>query len=123
MLTLSGGPALSPFRADKLRKQLRDAGTPVDTIDAQHIYFVDLARPLDDHEQQTLLSLLNDAPPPPLPTDGLIVTPRPGTISPWSSKATDIAHNCGLADAVRRIERGTIYRTAPALDAAQLAPL
>ncbi|MBF4264232.1 hypothetical protein, partial [Vibrio anguillarum] len=48
---------------------------------------------IQDHEPQGLL---------------LLVTPRPGTISPWSSKATDIAHNCGLVD-VKRLERGTAY--------------
>ncbi len=41
----------------------------------------------------------------------LLVVPRPGTISPWSSKATDIARNCGLAP-VKRVERGIGYRIA-----------
>ncbi len=58
--------------------------------------------------------------------DGLdiIVLPRLGTISPWSSKATDIAHNCGLA-AVSRIERGVTYTLAgePEPIREQLAPV
>ena len=64
------------------------------------------------------------APAPPGGDPQLLVTPRPGTISPWSSKATDIAHVCGL-DAVRRIERGTLYtlRAAGGLDRAQLTVL
>src|SRR5690606_38190891 len=47
----------------------------------------------------------------------IIVVPRPGTISPWSSKATDIARNCGL-DAIRRIERGIVYQVSGAAAAA-----
>jgi phosphoribosylformylglycinamidine synthase len=43
----------------------------------------------------------------------VLVVPRPGTISPWSSKATDIAHNCGLS-AIRRLERGVAYYLTPA---------
>ena len=48
----------------------------------------------------------------------LLVVPRAGTISPWSSKATDIAHVCGLT-AIRRIERGIEYRL---LDTRPLGP-
>ncbi|MEL6346547.1 MAG: phosphoribosylformylglycinamidine synthase [Myxococcota bacterium] len=124
MLTLSGGPALSPFRAHKLCATLRDLGVPVDSVDATFIHFVDTARMLEDDEQQTLSALLAYGEGERvqwLPTGGVVVVPRPGTISPWSSKATNIAHNCGLIEAVRRIERGVVYQFSPALDANQRA--
>src|SRR5581483_2464080 len=48
----------------------------------------------------------------PVGSDTVLVVPREGTISPWSSKATDIAHVCGLEEAVHRIERGILYTVA-----------
>ena len=84
-------------------------------IAATYWHFVELARPLAADERATLERLLTYGP----EAHGrrrrggapLLVVPRPGTISPWSSKATDIARNCGLA-AVARIERGVVYRVA-----------
>ena len=122
MLTLPGGPALSPFRAEKLCASLRDQGIPVDSVEASFVHFVDTARPLSAEEQETLDALLDYGEGERLswlPSGGLVVVPRPGTISPWSSKATDIAHNCGLSEAVRRIERGVVYQLSPVLDGAQ----
>lgn len=125
MLTLPGGPALSPFRSEKLREQLREHGLKVDTVAAWFVHFVDTAAPLDDTQASTLSALLTygeGVAPEHLPA-GVVVVPRPGTISPWSSKATDIAHNCGLAEPVRRIERGIIYAIEPPLSDAQHAHL
>jgi len=72
-------------------------------------HFVEVERGLDAGEQATLLRLLTYGPPAPTPRGRpVLVTPRLGTISPWSSKATDIARQCGLT-VVRRIERGTAF--------------
>ncbi len=110
MLLLPGAPALSRFRLEKLLPALRAIDPRVESVEARFHHFADLARPLSAGESQVLGRLLeSDLAPPPIPGGELmVVTPRPGTISPWSSKATDIAHVCGLA-AVRRIERGTVY--------------
>ncbi|MEP7062150.1 MAG: phosphoribosylformylglycinamidine synthase [Betaproteobacteria bacterium] len=116
LLSLHGSPALSPFRIAKLKAAL-DALRPangVASICASFHHFVDVGSPLGAHSRAILDKLLTYGPRP-FADDGestlLLVVPRPGTISPWSSKATDIARNCGLGD-VRRIERGVAYRMA-----------
>ncbi len=111
MLQLRGNPALSDFRQQKLLDRLRKAGIDAGRVEAEYVHFVDLEQSLAIDEMAILERLLEYGP-------GLtgvtgegsqfVVVPRPGTISPWSSKATDIARNCGLAS-VRRIERGLIY--------------
>ncbi|TMX26083.1 phosphoribosylformylglycinamidine synthase, partial [Salmonella enterica subsp. enterica serovar Typhimurium] len=76
-----------------------------------YVHFADLNAPLNDSEQAQLTRLLQYGPALSSHTPAgklLLVTPRPGTISPWSSKATDIAHNCGLQQ-VDRLERGVAY--------------
>ena len=60
--------------------------------------------PLTESEEQTLRRLLGDEPMPEPAGQSLLAIPRIGTISPWSSKATDIVHSCGL-EVVRRVER------------------
>ncbi|HZD19463.1 MAG TPA: hypothetical protein VE325_02225, partial [Burkholderiales bacterium] len=72
-------------------------------------HFIELERELAPQER-TLLERLLAYGNQPIESGGrlYLVVPRLGTISPWSSKATDIAHNCGLA-AVKRVERGTAY--------------
>ncbi|HEB57433.1 MAG TPA: phosphoribosylformylglycinamidine synthase, partial [Gammaproteobacteria bacterium] len=113
MLQLRGGSALSAFRLKKLLTSLQADAPVVQDLHAKFIHFASLDRALKEEEQAVLRQLLNYAP---LQTKAgkipyfrqYLVTPRPGTISPWSSKATDIAHNCGL-EAVQRIERGVIY--------------
>jgi phosphoribosylformylglycinamidine synthase len=125
MLTLRGAPALSEFRLQKLQERLRLA-TGVDLrLYAELVHFVDTEEDLGDADLALLERLLRYGPslPAHAPEGRLIlVVPRPGTISPWSSKATDIARNCGLAT-VRRLERGTAYYVAAgtALDADTLA--
>jgi phosphoribosylformylglycinamidine synthase len=112
LLSLRGRNALSPFRVTKLLSNL--AGTRVSGIDADFWHFVQTARELTATERAMLERVLTYGPRGVEHGDAgdlLLVIPRPGTISPWSSKATDIAHNCGL-DAVLRIERGVAYRIA-----------
>ncbi len=112
MIILRGAPALSAFRLDKLRERLAAHRLPATLLTSEYVHFVHTLRDLTDAEHALLIRLLEYGAP--RPTDAgasgavLAVVPRPGTISPWSSKATDIAHNCGL-DAVARIERGTVY--------------
>ncbi len=111
MLVLRGAPALPDSRLSKLAGLIAAVlGRPV-TLYAEFVHFADLDRPLDPAQLGVLERLLSYGPslPGQAPVGQLIlVVPRPGTISPWSSKATDIAANCGLA-AVRRLERGTAF--------------
>jgi phosphoribosylformylglycinamidine synthase len=110
MLTLRGGPALTPFRRERLLGTLSRAVPEVTAVHAEHVYFVDSEGELTEEDRRRLLVLLplgaSSTEPEGL---GLLVVPRLGTLSPWASKATDIAHSCGLAS-VRRVERGTHYR-------------
>ena len=84
---------------------------PVKSVYAEYLHFVELNRPLVSEQEAKLKALLHYG-----PTlaehdakgETFIVIPRVGTISSWSSKATDIAHNCGLNE-VERIERGLAY--------------
>jgi phosphoribosylformylglycinamidine synthase len=113
ILKLAGGTALSDFRLEKLNAALR-AIRPGLTVGAtQHWHLVETLRDPGDAERRTLDRLLRygpDAPPAGrLHGRMVLVTPRLGTISPWSSKATDIARQCGLEGLVRRIERGTAF--------------
>ncbi|WP_297207743.1 phosphoribosylformylglycinamidine synthase [uncultured Pluralibacter sp.] len=111
MEILRGSPALSAFRTTKLLARFQAANLPVNNIYAEYVHFAELSAPLSDQEQRRLASLLTYGPTLSSHTPAgklLLVTPRPGTISPWSSKATDIAHNCGLEQVVR-IERGVAY--------------
>ena len=106
MLQLPGAPAFSDFRLDKLRQRLQQAVSQVADVAVHYEHFVDLEAALDDKALGVLQQLLGES----VAAAGesgyrCWVVPRIGTISPWSSKATDIAHNCGLAD-VARIERG-----------------
>ena len=129
ILELAGQSALSQFRLDKRLRELRRVDERVTGIEARYAYFVHLAAPLGaEHRQRLDALLLSGCGPAALQprAQRLFVVPRPGTISPWSSKATDIAHACDL-DEVRRIERGICYaltfRAAAADATARLAPL
>jgi phosphoribosylformylglycinamidine synthase len=111
-LALRGAAAFSASRLARLQKSVGEQFAGV-TLAAEHWYFVELERALSADEQSRLGDLLGIPSPLPAAPAGslLLVTPRLGTISPWSSKATDIARNCGFA-AVKRIERGTAYHLA-----------
>ena len=116
MLILRGSPALSSFRLGKLLADLHAAGLPVQAVGAEFHHLVDLgdAPALNAAEQSVLEQLLTYGPSRSAEVvHGLVqvVAPRPGTISPWSSKATDIAHTCGLAQ-IKRIERVVVFAIA-----------
>ena len=111
MLILQGCNALSDFRINKLLQVLQASVADIVTVSAQYIHFVDTKTALTDKEQDQLNALLNYGMQPDAidnPGEKLIVIPRPGTISPWSSKATNIIHNSGL-EKINRIERGKVY--------------
>ena len=105
-----GVNALSSFRAQGLLKRLQNVDKNVRSVSAEYIHFVDSDPGLSKADEAKLSTLLTYDTPYAGARKGevYVVVPRPGTISPWSSKATDIAHNAGLAQ-VRRIERGTVY--------------
>jgi phosphoribosylformylglycinamidine synthase len=111
MIIIPGAPALSAFRQRKLLVSLKQAVPTITNVKAEYLHFADISQPLSNKETDTLKALMQYGPmEQAVSASGqlLLVAPRPGTISPWSSKATDIAHNCGLQD-VQRIERGTAY--------------
>ena len=114
ILTLRGSRALSQFRLEKLLRDARRCCPDVTGLHAEYWHFCDVYDTLQPRELTTLNRLLEygvkdvgDAP------EGarIVVAPRIGTISPWSTKATDIAQRCGLQK-VRRIERGIVWNVA-----------
>ena len=104
---LRGASALSLFRIQKLAQKAAALGLPQAEIASEYWYFVSSPAPLDAAQTEKLQALLSAVrvDTPAVGQSLFLITPRIGTISPWSSKATDIAHNCGL-DGVERIERG-----------------
>ncbi len=111
MLILRGAAALSEFRVQKIIDLCAQAQLPVSDVYAEFMHFADVNDSLSADEHNTLEKLLTYGPTLASHQPAgqlLLVTPRPGTISPWSSKATDIAHNCGLTK-VLRLERGVAY--------------
>ena len=148
MFSLFGAPALSQFRLDQLLRALKTQDSRVARLESRWMHFIDASRDLGDSELKLLRTLLtygtrvpdtlpvpdglrvpdtlraSDAQPLPAGSSRILVTPRVGTESPWSSKATDILHVCGLG-AVARVERGTMYFIAstPALGASDLNKL
>jgi phosphoribosylformylglycinamidine synthase len=117
---LPGGTALSGFRLEKLNGALAAAGHGLRVVATQHWHFVETERAASDADRAVLERLLRygpDAPVVPAGSRLVLVVPRLGTLSPWSSKATDIARQCGLGF-VRRVERGTAFHLAGAGDTA-----
>ncbi len=115
MLILRGAPVLSDFRLDKLAQKLALIHPDIQLLHTEYVHFADLQCDLSDAQREVLVSLLEYGPgfaggnAAELDSATLrLVVPRPGTISPWSSKATDIAHNCGLTP-VLRLERGVAW--------------
>ncbi|MHB1813732.1 MAG: phosphoribosylformylglycinamidine synthase [Steroidobacteraceae bacterium] len=112
VLALSGRSALSGFRIEKLLARLRTLDAAVSALSARFVHFAAIDRALTADERERLERLLTYGPrdvPSELGGQMLLVVPREGTISPWSSKATDIIRVCGL-EAVQRVERGVEYR-------------
>jgi phosphoribosylformylglycinamidine synthase len=110
VLTLPGAIALSAFRVEKLLASLPGPLAEAITIDTRFVHFAAISEPLDARETQVLERLLTYGTAAKGEPKGalLLVLPRFGTVSPWSSKATDIARSCALARIVR-IERGVAY--------------
>ncbi len=113
MQVLFGATALSAFKSAKLLSTLQKTFPEISAIDARYVHFIDCDPQFDACGNQQLQSLLEygpaDSGASPEAAVSRFVIPRPGTISPWSSKASDIVHNCGL-EQVRRVERGIEYR-------------
>src|SRR3954453_3815235 len=105
-----GGNALSAFRAQALLPRLQAIETRISGVAARHVHWVASDTPLAREDHDKLAGLLRYGDDYTGPADGtlIVVAPRLGTVSPWASKATDIAHNCGAA--IRRVERVTEYR-------------
>jgi len=113
MLILPGSNALSVFRSQRLLNQLQAAAPAIAAVQARFVHFIDSSAPLSIDDTQRLTAMLTYGEPVPETlyegtTAQFFVIPRLGTISPWASKATDIAHNCGMSH-VHRIERGVAY--------------
>jgi len=106
-----GSPALSAFRIEKLLSQIKSTVPSITNLQAEYVHFADIQGDLSEGHKLVLNKLLTYGPAfiASEPTGQLfLVIPRFGTISPWASKATDIAEHCGLGN-VKRLERGVAY--------------
>ena len=111
ILSLHGAPALSQFRLARLLDELKAGIQDLRSLSASYWHFVNIEQELDELETAHLNGLLDYGPArhaKDVPGQVFLVIPRPGTISPWSTKATDIARHCGL-EKVLRIERGIVW--------------
>jgi phosphoribosylformylglycinamidine synthase len=132
MLILRGNPAFSNFQKSYLLKEASAISSQVIDIYGEYVHYVDTNNELEEAELKILERLLEYGPSRPASEHSgqrLIVVPRPGTISPWSSKATNIAQNCSL-DKIERIERAVAvyFKTSDGAElsadvVAQLKPL
>ncbi|OIQ99702.1 phosphoribosylformylglycinamidine synthase [mine drainage metagenome] len=121
ILKLQGGAAHSAGRLNRLALHARSACPGLKKLAAEHWYFVELAAAISVEESQRLSQLLGVNAAAAAPAGQLLlVTPRLGTISPWSTKATEIARQCGFS-AVARIERGTAFHAEGKFERAALA--
>ncbi len=114
LLCFEGGNALSGFRAQALLQRLQGVSRRIAAVHARHVHWAWSDALLARAEAARLAALLDYGDAYTGPSDGplIVVAPRLGTVSPWASKATDIAHNCGLA--IHRVERVTEWRLTPA---------
>ncbi|PWB16164.1 phosphoribosylformylglycinamidine synthase [Acinetobacter sp. AM] len=109
MFIVAGAPAHSSFKKTQLLSRLASISS-VQSIESQWVYLFDQA--LNEQQQQSALQLLNDGEVFQIRQASnddvqILVTPRVGTISPWSSKATDIFANCNTP--IHRLERGVLF--------------
>ncbi|WP_265445584.1 phosphoribosylformylglycinamidine synthase [Flexivirga meconopsidis] len=119
LTTFDGGAALSPFRAAALLTRLQAVAPQITGVSGRFVHLVATDQPLDDRAEQQLAELLTYGPayqPVSGDTETIVVSPRVGTVSPWASKATDIAHSCGFD--IHRVERVTEFalQTGPLTD-------
>ncbi len=126
LLVLPGPPAFSAFRLDKILTQVRSLAPDADAVYAEYVHLLSLENALTTSERGVAQALLEYGPRIGLPQKVgepfFTVLPRPGTISPWSSKATDIFRICGLSK-VRRVERGVRWYVRGRASVEAIAPL
>ncbi|MFZ9626832.1 MAG: phosphoribosylformylglycinamidine synthase [Burkholderiaceae bacterium] len=110
-LTVAGPSALTGFRHQRAFDSLKRIEPRLTSLESRFVHFLSLEHSADAASRERLIGLLGCQEPASFAEGGasLFVIPRLGTVSPWSSKATDIAHNCGMSW-VRRVERGIEYR-------------
>ena len=110
MLAYKGIAALSDFRTQKLLARLQAIDPSIKGLGAEYVHLVDTDAKLSAEDEARLQQLITYGTSFMDSAEGApyVVVPRPGTISPWSSKATDIVHNSGLTQ-IRRIERAVAY--------------
>lgn len=110
LLHFEGGNALSTFRAQALLPKLQSVSPRITGVSARHVHWVWSEAALNREAVDKVQALLRYGDAYAGPAEGalIVVAPRLGTVSPWASKATDIAHNCGLA--IKRVERVTEFR-------------
>ena len=135
-MLLHGPHALSAFKVRQLLQLLAPHFPSLTAIEARYLHYVDVSAPLSASQRRTLDALLDYGAASaesmgnsdsqtrehdPAWFADFVVVPRPGTISPWSSKATDIVRGCGLTT-VQRVERGIAWRFIglDSVDAAEL---
>ncbi|MFT5259914.1 MAG: phosphoribosylformylglycinamidine synthase [Saprospiraceae bacterium] len=127
MISLDGGSALSGFRKKKLLSTLAHNGLNIIDLEAHYVHFVDTSAALTTDEHSRLVSLLQDNTQLVESVDSIhsdttqsfLSVPRIGTITPWSTKATDIANRCGL-QTIKRIERGIRWQVQTSSNNGQL---
>ncbi len=109
--TFIGGSAFSPFKNQQLLTSLQAVSPEILGLTAEHVYLLATEQPVTDKDQQRMADLLTATPASASSAVAqpfnLVVSPRMGTVSPWASKATDIARNCGFK--LRRLERLTVF--------------
>ena len=111
ILCIKGQRAQSEFKLQQLRTSILPCLPELKSLDAYFCYFVSVASSLSQEESARLIELIDgekDTAFDPIKVDSVLVTPRFGTISAWSSKATDIIHRCGIRK-LKRIERATCW--------------
>jgi len=111
MQAISGSRVFSLFRHARLLEQLKTCEPVISGLHASYHHFIDLEQPLDALQASQLQSLLQYGKQPSInlvQSNEIWVIPRIGTISPWSSKATEIIQRCGL-NTIHRVERGICY--------------
>lgn len=111
MICLRGSAALSQFRIEKIQEKLGSLSPNIQHIYADFWHFVWLEGEMDSSKQETLKQILTYGPALQVEDpqgEFFLVLPRVGTISPWSSRATDIVQQCGIPE-IMRVERGIAY--------------
>ena len=107
IIHIAGGPAYSKFRKEKLLEKLQTVNPQIKYIHSEYLHIVWCEKKIAASEKDTLEKILHYGPKAQVldfKDNSIITIPRPGTISPWASRATDIANHCGLYD-IKRIER------------------